>query len=196
MQRRRCRWIHGEKWNCNPAAWWCTTIRAESRTDIQLASGGIGDEFTLDGSQRIINQIQFEYFAALNPFKSDQKGVLHFYANNGPLTGEGGSKKPGDLLFESDAFSLRAGYNMVTVSDLLVRVPEEITSVTWALEFSGLTNIGKVGLLLHDEPDKGASAGTFWLNAGTKAAPDWQLQTPANGVEISPPVLPLKLRHR
>ena len=38
------------------------------KDDIQLASGGIGDEFTLDGSQRIINQIQFEYFAALNPF--------------------------------------------------------------------------------------------------------------------------------
>ena len=149
--------------------------------DIQLTSGGIGDEFTLDGSQRIINQIQFEYFASLNPFESDQEGVLHFYANNGPLTGEGGSEKPGDLLFESDAFSLRAGYNMVTVSDLFVRVPEEITSVTWALEFSGLTNIGKVGLLLHDEPDSGASAGTFWLNVGTKAAPDWQLQTPANG---------------
>ena len=151
------------------------------KDDIQLASGGIGDEFTLNGSQRIINQIQFEYFAALNPFKSDQKGVLHVYANNGPVTGEGGPKKPGDLLFESDAFSLRAGYNMVTVSDLSVRVSEEITSVTWALEFSGLSNIGKVGLLLHDEPDKGASAGTFWLNAGTKAAPDWQLQTPANG---------------
>ncbi len=151
------------------------------KDDIQLASGGIGDEFTLDGSQRVINQIQFEYFAALNPFDSDQKGVLYFYANNGPLTGEGGSKKPGDLLFESDAFSLRAGYNMVTVSDLFVQVPEESTSVTWALEFSGLTNIGKVGLFLHDEPDKGASAGNFWLNVGTKAAPDWQLQTPANG---------------
>ncbi len=149
--------------------------------DIQLASGGIGDEFTLDGSQRIINQIQFEYFAALNPFESDQKGVLNVYANNGPVTGGGGPKKPGDLLFESDAFSLRAGYNMVTVSDLRVRVPEEITSVTWVLEFSGLTNIGKVGLLLHDEPDSGASAGTYWLNAGTKATPDWQLQTPANG---------------
>ena len=149
--------------------------------DIQLASGGIGDEFTLDGSQRIINQIQFEYFAALNPFESDQKGVLHIYANNGPVTGEGSPKKPGDLLFESDAFSLRAGYNMVTVSDLRVLVPEEITSVTWVFEFSGLTNIGKVGLLLHDEPDSGASAGTYWLNAGTKAAPDWQLQTPANG---------------
>ena len=42
-----------------------------------------------------------------------------------------------------------------------------------------MSNIGKVGLLLHDEPDKGASAGTFWLNAGTKAAPDWQLQNPS-----------------
>ena len=45
--------------------------------------------------------------------------MLHVYANNDPVTvAEGGPKKPGDLLFESDAFSLRAGYNMVTVSDL------------------------------------------------------------------------------
>jgi hypothetical protein len=152
-----------------------------TKGDIQLASGGIGDEFTFDGSQRVINQIQFEYFAALNPFESGQEGMLRFYANNGPVTGEGGPKKPGDLLFESDAFSLRAGYNMVTVSDLRVRVPGEITSVTWILEFSGLTNIGRVGLLLHDEPDRGASAGTFWLNAGTKTAPEWQLQNPADG---------------
>ena len=152
-----------------------------AKGDIQFASGEIGDEFTLDGSQRMINQIQFEYYAALNPFESGQKGVLRFYANNGVVTGEGGPKKPGDLLFESDAFSLRAGYNMVTVSDLRVRVPGEVTSVTWAFEFTGLTNIGKVGLLRHDEPAKGASAGTFWLNAGTEIASEWQLQNPADG---------------
>ena len=148
---------------------------------IQFVSDEIGDEFTLDGSQRVINEIQFEYFAALNPFESIQKGVLRFYANNGPAVANGGAKKPGDLLFESDAFSLRAGYNMVTVSDLRVRVPEDVTSVTWAVEFTGVTNIGKVGLLQHDEPAKGASANTFWLNTGTKAAPNWQLQKPADG---------------
>jgi hypothetical protein len=53
--------------------------------------------------------------------------------------------------------------------------------VTWAVEFTGVTNIGKVGLLQHDEPAKGASANTFWLNTGTKAAPNWQLQKPADG---------------
>ena len=148
---------------------------------IQFVSDEIGDEFTLDDSQRVINEIQFEYFAALNPFESTQKGVLRFYANNGPAVADGGAKKPGDLLFESDAFSLRAGYNMVTVSDLRVRVPEDVTSVTWAVEFTGVTNIGKVGLLQHDEPAKGASANTFWLNTGTKAAPNWQLQKPADG---------------
>ena len=148
---------------------------------IQFVSDEIGDEFTLDGSQRVINEIQFEYFAALNPFESTQKGVLRFYANNGPAVADGGAKKPGDLLFESDAFSLRAGYNMVTVSDLRVRVPEDVTSVTWAVEFTGVTNIGKVGLLQHDEPAKGASANTFWLNTGTKASPNWQLQNSADG---------------
>ena len=152
-----------------------------AKEKIQFVSDEIGDEFTLDGSQRVINEIQFEYFAALNPFESTQKGVLRFYANNGPAVADGGAKKPGDLLFESDAFSLRAGYNMVTVSDLRVRVPEDVTSVTWAVEFTGVTNIGKVGLLQHDEPAKGASANTFWLNTGTKAAPNWQLQKPADG---------------
>ena len=152
-----------------------------AKGEIQFVSDEIGDEFTLDGSQRVINQIQFEYFAALNPFESTQKGVLRFYANNGLVTGEGGPKKPDDLLFESDAFSLRAGYNMVTVNGLRVRVPEEVTSVTWAIEFTGLTNIGKVGLLRHDEPAKGASAKTFWINSESKAAPNWQLQNPADG---------------
>ena len=152
-----------------------------AKGEIQFFSDEIGDEFTLDGSQRVINEIQFEYFAALNPFKSTQKGVLRFYANNGPAAADGDAKKPGELLFESDIFSLRAGYNMVTVSDLRVRVPGEVTSVTWAVEFTGVTNIGKVGLLQHDEPAKGASANTFWLNTGTKAAPDWQLQNPADG---------------
>ena len=152
-----------------------------AKGEIQFTSDEIGDEFTLDGSHRVINEIQFEYFAALNPFETTQKGALRFYANNGMVTGEGGPKKPGDLLFESDTFSLRAGYNMVTVSDLQVRVPEEVDSVTWAFEFTGVTNIGKVGLLVHDEPAKGASANTFWLNTGTKTAPDWQLQNPADG---------------
>ncbi len=165
--------------------------------DIQIASGEIGDAFTLDDSRRMINQIQFEYYAALNPFESTQKGVLRFYANNGAVTGEGGVRKPGDLLFESDLFPLRAGYNMVTVSDLRVRVPEEVTSVTWSLGYTGLSNIGKVGLLRHDPPAKGDSANTFWLNAGTSTKPDWQLQTPDDGrgnfsvriaAQIPPPV--------
>ncbi|MED5381855.1 MAG: immunoglobulin-like domain-containing protein [Verrucomicrobiota bacterium] len=165
--------------------------------DIQIASGEIGDAFTLDDSRRMINQIQFEYYAALNPFESGQKGVLRFYANNGTATGEGGVRKPGDLLFESDLFPLRAGYNMVTVSDLRVRVPEEVTSVTWSLGHTGLTNIGKVGLLRHDQPAKGDSANTFWLNTGTSAKPDWQLQSPDDGrgnfsvriaAQIPPPV--------
>ena len=165
--------------------------------DIQIAAGEIGDEIALNDSRRMINQIQFEYYAALNPFESGQKGVLRFYANNGAAIGEGGAKKPGDLLFESDPFSLRAGYNMVTVSDLRVRVPEEVASVTWTFSFTGLTNIGKVGLLRHDKPTKGDSTNTYWLNTGTSVKPEWQLQSPADGrgnfsarivAQIPPPV--------
>jgi hypothetical protein len=49
-----------------------------AKGEIQFVSDEIGDEFTLDGSQRVINEIQFEYYAALNPFETTQKGALRF----------------------------------------------------------------------------------------------------------------------
>jgi hypothetical protein len=144
--------------------------------DVYFVDDEVGDEFTLGAGLRVISQIHFEYFAALNPFESTQRGVLRIYANNGQVAGEGNPKKPGDLLFESESFPLRKSYNMVSVSDLKVVLPHDINSATWAVEFSGLSNIGKAGLLLNDVPNTGSSGKTFWLNAGTKETPDWQLQ--------------------
>jgi hypothetical protein len=144
--------------------------------DVYFVDGEIGDEFTLGVGFRVINQIQFEYFAALNTFESTQRGVFRIYANNGQVAGEGKPKKPGDLLFESESFSLRKSYNMVTVNDLKVILPHDINSVTWAVEFYGLSSIGKAGLLLNDVPNTGSSEKTFWLNGGTKETRDWQLQ--------------------
>jgi hypothetical protein len=144
--------------------------------DVYFVDGEIGDEFTLGVGLRVINQIQFEYFAALNPFESTQRGVFRIYANNGQVAGEGKPKKPGDLLFESESFSLRKSYNMVTVNDLKVILPHDTNSVTWAVEFYGLSSIGKAGLLLNDLPNTGSSGKTFWVNGGTKETPDWQLQ--------------------
>ena len=144
--------------------------------DVYFVGGEIGDEFTLGVGLKVINQIQFEYYAALNPFESTQRGVLRIYANNGEIAGEGKPKKPGDLLYESESFSLRNMYNMVSVSDLKVVLPHDINSATWTVEFSGLSSIGKAGLLLNDVPTTGSSGKTFWTNAGTKGTPDWQLQ--------------------
>lgn len=149
--------------------------------DVYFVGGEIGDEFTLGVGLKVINQIQFEYFAALNPFKSTQRGVLRIYANNGEIAGEGKPKKPGDLLYESESFSMRKSYNMVSVSDLKVVLPHDINSATWTVEFSGLSSIGKAGLLLNDVPTTGSSGKTFWTNAGTKGAPDWQLQQHSAG---------------
>jgi hypothetical protein len=70
---------------------------------------------------------------------------------------------------------------MVSVSDLKVVLPHDINSATWAIEFSGLSSIGKAGLLLNDIPTKGLSGKTFWLNAGTKGNPVWQLQQNSTG---------------
>jgi hypothetical protein len=70
---------------------------------------------------------------------------------------------------------------MVTVSGLKVVLPHDINSATWVVEFSGLSSIGKAGLLLNDIPTTGSSGKTFWLNAGTKGTPDWQLQQHSAG---------------
>ena len=149
--------------------------------DVYFVGGEIGDEFTLGVDLKVINQIQFEYFAALNPFESTQRGVLRIYANNGEIAGEGKPIKPGDLLYESESFSLRNSYNMVSVSDLKVVLPHDINSATWTVEFSGLSSIGKAGLLMNDVPTTGSSGKTFWTNAGTKGSPDWQLQQHSAG---------------
>jgi len=149
--------------------------------DVYFVDDEVGDEFTLGAGLRVISQIHFEYFAAMSPFVSTQRGVLRIYANNGQVEGEGNPKKPGDLLFESEPFPLRKSYNMVSVSGLKVVLPHDINSATWAIEFSGLSSIGKAGLLLNDIPTKGLSGKTFWLNAGTKGNPVWQLQQNSTG---------------
>ena len=155
--------------------------RSKKRGDLYFAGGEIGDEFNLDARLRVINQVQFEYFAALNTFESTQKGIFRIYANNGRSLGDEGPNEPRDILFESDPFSLLAGYNMVSVSDLNIRVRKEILSITWTIEFFGLSGICKTGLLLHDNPVTGLSASSFWINHGSKENPDWQLQTSKNG---------------
>ena len=144
------------------------------KEDIHFVTEETGDTFTIDSEHRIINTIQLEYLAALNPFEKNQNGVLRVYTNDS-------GKEPGALLFESKPFALLSGYNMVTASDLKIELPKGVNSATWTVEFSGLGNIGKAGLLLNNKPKTGVSADSFWVKTGEGDASQWQSNNAGEG---------------
>jgi len=141
--------------------------------DVYFFNGEAGDSFNIEREHRIIRKIQFEYFAALSPLEKNQMGVLRIYANDGDMPE--GSNIPHTLLFTSDSFALRSGYNMVTVSDISIELPEGIKDATWTVEFSGMGEISKAGLLMHDNPEIGQSLSTLWNKTKTTDTENWQL---------------------
>ena len=146
---------------------------------ILLTKEELGDEIqfkAVKGLLKSISQFQFEYIAALNTFESGQSGVLSIYANDTSAENGDNPKKPGELLFQSDSFALEQGYSMVTVAGLDVMIPPGTRSVTWSVDFSGLTAIGSAGLMTHDVPEVGSSSTHCWVNAGTVEQPSWTLK--------------------
>ena len=142
----------------------------------------IGDEVhikNITGLSKYISQIQFEYYASLNTFQSGQNGVLRFYTNDKVSEVDGSSESPGQLIFESDSFALIPGYQLVTLAGLDVMISPETESLTWSVNFSGLSSIGSAGLMTNDAPNVGVSSGHCWINKGTTNSPSWILKDEA-----------------
>ena len=149
-----------------------------AKGDIYFFSGEAGDQFYYDSELRFFKAIDFEYFAALNPFESNQTGIFRIYSNNQDAAESIESKSPKQILYESTKFALKPGYNMVSIRDLNVKVPKEVQSITWTVNFLGLSKIGKAGLILNSNPTVGSSEKSFWLNKGTTSKPNWQYSSP------------------
>ena len=154
-----------------------------ARGSVLFIKEEIGDEVrikTINGLSKYISQIQFEYFAALNTFESGQNGILRIYANDLIAEAGGSSETPGQLIFESDSFALRSGYQMVTLAGLEVMISPKTESITWSVNFSGLSAIGRAGLMINDAPNVGGSSGHCWVNKGTTENPSWILKEEAS----------------
>ncbi len=142
-----------------------------AKEDVYFFNGEAGDSFMIESEHRVIRKIQFEYFAELNPLEKNQMGVLRVYANDGDVME--GSNIPHTLLFKSDSFALRSGYNMVTVSGISIELPEGIKDASWTVDFFGMGEISKAGLLMHDNPEVGQSLSALWNK--TTDTENWQL---------------------
>ncbi len=127
-----------------------------------------GDQITLGGTNRIIEDFTFGY--RINAFNGyvidgDETAQIRFYANDGP------SNSPGTLLYNSGTFAISptAGIiETVTLNQLSVLVPDIIT---WTVLFGGIAinpaaNGG--GLVLYDPPTVGSSdPNFFWARLDT-----------------------------
>ena len=141
--------------------------------------GEIGDELSInvmETQSKLIRQIQFEYYAALNSFQTGQECIVRIYVNDGRPVSENGPRKPGEMLFQSDAFPVQTGFNMVSISGFSIVVPAGSESITMSVDLLGLSSICRVGLLTNNEPEVGSSSAYCWVNSGTDETPLWLIK--------------------
>jgi hypothetical protein len=126
-----------------------------------------GDQIKLlDGIERLVTQFKFEYWMS-HGVTGNEKMEVNIYSNDG-LYGE-----PGTPLYNSGEFSIRSGYNTVTLDGLQVPVTDQIT---WTVKFTGIDVNERFGLLIYDPPTIGSSYNDFWEKVGgawgTKTLPE------------------------
>jgi hypothetical protein len=119
-----------------------------------------GDQVQFAGSNRVIDYFAFEYFAKLATTPSgNEKARVRFYLNDG-VVGDNPSPTPGTLLYDSGTFSIASGVQTLEISDLNVFVPSN--TMTWTVEFSGLSSSETAGVLFYDPPTVGSSGNFLW----------------------------------
>jgi hypothetical protein len=126
-----------------------------------------GDQIKLiDGIERLVLQFKFEYWMA-HGVSGNEKMEVNLYANDG-LGGQ-----PGTPLYSSGQFSIRSGYNTVTIDGMEINVPDQFT---WTVKFTGIETNERFGLLLNDPPTIGSSYNDYWEKVGntwgTKTLPE------------------------
>lgn len=129
----------------------------DNSTNVSFYSYGstdeFGDEINVQGGGGVLTQFKFEYYLSHN-VTGLELADLRFYDSRGP----GGS--PGNLLFDSGAFSIPPGYNTVTVCNRWVTVP---STFIWTVQFSGLQSRQSAGLIFQNPPRLGSSLDDFWM---------------------------------
>src|SRR5438093_1435281 len=92
-----------------------------------LSANEYGDEILLDGSARIVTQLQFEYVGNFTP-QGDEAARVRFYANTGP--GWKGSPQyltPASPPLWETVIPVSGGLNTATITVPNIKVPGRFT---------------------------------------------------------------------
>ena len=124
--------------------------------------GEVGDQINIQGGGWYAQTFRFEYFAS--GLSGGETAKLRFWANNGSPTGAPGVQAPGELLYESPAFTLSNGNIPVTVTDLAQYNIALPSSFTWTVVTAGVTGGEVFGLKLYGESSSniGSSFDDIW----------------------------------
>jgi hypothetical protein len=131
----------------------------------------VGDEVNLGLSSRMLTTFDFEYWSDITGSQS-ATGLIRIYSNDGAdYPGTGGpvpaSKMPGRLLYQSDPITIANGLNSVSISDILLVVPD---TITWTFKVETADSLN-AGVVFSRTADSGTSLDDFWL----KTSGGWEL---------------------
>jgi len=116
-----------------------------------------GDQLELDGAARTLTTISFEYFGEFTA-EGDETMRVRIYSNETPY--DRFRNAPTTILYESGRMPMNAGFNSRTISGLNIVLPPD--TATFTIEFGGLEEGEKAGLLLYSPPRIGFSFNEFW----------------------------------
>jgi hypothetical protein len=142
-----------------------------STTDLNRTYGAngveFGDEITLAGTDRVVNDFKFEYFLGASA-SGNETAQLMLRANDGPLitrTLPDNSTvqipSPGTILYTSPVLSLQSGFQTADATGFSVTVPD---TFTWTVTLNGIETGEVAGLRLYNPPTVGSSFADFWQN--------------------------------
>ena len=135
-----------------------------SHSSYSPANVEYGDQITLGGTNRWIDDFKFSYWINSSVINGDESAQIRFYAN------DGSDGSPGTLLYDSGTFVLSPtdGINYYTINNLSVLVPD---TITWTVFFGGISANASAnggGLRFFGPPAIGSSDPSFfWAKLGT-----------------------------
>ena len=132
------------------------------------ATNEIGDEIIFAGSERVLTNFSFEYWALNNGttnaggFSATASARVRFYLNDGPLFN--GYASPGTKFYDSGSFLIgaptdRATFVFTAGADFPAGglVMPVVSNMTWSVQFSGLDADDSAGLDVYYPPVAGTS---------------------------------------
>jgi hypothetical protein len=146
----------------------------------------IGDVVIFGGTDRILQEFQFEYFLGANA-NGNEMAQVFLRALDGPVLSDG-TALPSTILYSTPAFSLTrnaSGFGRVNISGLNVAVPDR---VAWTVAFTGFDGLGTPstqddetgGLLFYlDSANPGTNPRFF--DPATGAQEHYTIRRDANG---------------